>query len=94
MSIARAKEQIKSFLTEKKTEKDGKVLVIKGKWGTGKTYLWQRIYESIKTDSLVLSSYSYVSLFGVDSLNELKTQIVASCKTKTNGQGRHWSCRW
>lgn len=51
-----------------------RVLVLRGKWGVGKTHLWRTAVAGIPTDT-PLKSYSYVSLFGVGSLRELKFGI-------------------
>ncbi len=52
-----------------------RVLIIKGKWGVGKTYAWR---EYIRTRSdLPEKSISYVSLFGVEDLQQLKGLILA-----------------
>jgi predicted AAA+ superfamily ATPase len=53
------------------------VLCINGPWGVGKTYLWKKclIEASGKGDGLALGRCAYVSLFGVNSLDELKYSI-------------------
>ncbi|ENQ3287604.1 hypothetical protein ACEOXO_003605 [Vibrio cholerae] len=50
------------------------VLVIKGKWGVGKTYKWNKIIND-KSNNLKFSNYSYVSLFGLDGLKELQSRV-------------------
>ncbi|HBC3974461.1 TPA: hypothetical protein KD887_000101 [Vibrio parahaemolyticus] len=54
--------------------KEKKVLVIKGKWGVGKTFTWDKIVETYG-ESTALSNYSYVSLFGLESLKELQASV-------------------
>ncbi len=52
------------------------VICLRGKWGAGKTYAWQNRVAAGETDRLLpLPGYSYVSLFGINSLNELKFAI-------------------
>lgn len=69
MSIAIVKAQIERFLKSDAPE----VLAIKGAWGVGKTYSWNKFLGEAKTQNRIsLDRYSYVSLFGVDSLEELK----------------------
>lgn len=41
---------------------DNKVLVIKGDWGVGKTFFWNKYYEN-NINNLSQLAYSYVSLF-------------------------------
>lgn len=53
------------------------VLCIRGKWGTGKTYTWaEGIKRTRRQKGLPFTRYAYCSLFGVNSLNDLKTAIV------------------
>lgn len=73
------------------TNPENKILVLKGKWGIGKTYFWKSFFEDNNPDntaklsddkkqiiSNVLPNYSYVSLFGISNLNELKNKIFIS----------------
>lgn len=54
-------------------------IVLQGKWGLGKTYFWRnRIINPFLVDSTIhhkLKRYSYVSLFGIESLSDLKAAI-------------------
>jgi len=53
------------------------VLCIKGQWGVGKTHAWRKALASAQKDGkLALSKYSYVSLFGLNSLDDLKLEIL------------------
>jgi hypothetical protein len=70
MSVEIVKKQINKFLSTDTPE----VLAIKGGWGVGKTYCWDKYIEEFKNES-ALKSYSYVSLFGVSSIDTLK-QII------------------
>ncbi len=66
------KGEIERFL--KSTEPE--VLCITGEWGVGKTYTWQTILERLRRKREVgLSRYSYVSLFGIASLEPFKSTI-------------------
>lgn len=72
MSIETVKNEITRFLESETSE----VMAIKGKWGTGKTYSWnQFLNEAKKENKIALTRYSYVSLFGVNSLDALKYAI-------------------
>ena len=68
-------ENIVSFL--KHDEK--KVLVIKGKWGVGKTFKWNEIVEK-HSNALEFSNYSYISLFGLDGLKELQSGVFYNAR--------------
>jgi hypothetical protein len=60
---------------------DDRVLVIKGPWGVGKTYLWNEYIQArIAKRDLPQIAYSYVSLFGKTSLADIRASIFQSAK--------------
>jgi hypothetical protein len=72
MSVKVVREEIARFLESESPE----VLAIRGKWGIGKTYAWKKILkEQKKLGKVKLTHYSYVSLFGVSSLQDLKESL-------------------
>ncbi len=49
---------------------------ISGQWGVGKTFAWNQYLKDAKAkNKIALKRYSYVSLFGINSLDELKYSI-------------------
>lgn len=79
MSLELVKTQLKKFLSNEKNE----VICIKGKWGVGKSYLWGKAFkESHLENSIKYPFYSYVSLFGVDSINDVKVSIFENTLTR------------
>ncbi|HEV7891880.1 MAG TPA: P-loop NTPase fold protein [Pyrinomonadaceae bacterium] len=75
MSLEHIKAVIENFISDTRNE----LLVIKGKWGAGKTFFWQKLIEECQREKNVgRQFYSYVSLFGVNSLEELNNSILAS----------------
>jgi hypothetical protein len=71
-STVAVQNEIDRFL--KSTEPE--VLCIVGEWGVGKTYNWQTSIERMRRErSVGLSRYSYVSLFGINSLDGLKLSL-------------------
>jgi hypothetical protein len=70
MSLGLIKQEVRRFLSTTEPE----VVCIKGRWGVGKTFAWHRQVEECK-NVIALPKYSYVSLFGVNSLDELKYAI-------------------
>jgi hypothetical protein len=65
-------EEIGRFLKGK----DPEILCIKGKWGVGKTTKWNQTLDSFaKAGQFRKQRYSYVSLFGLSSLEELRNAI-------------------
>lgn len=72
MSLKQTKKVIQDFLLNK----DPEVLSIRGDWGVGKTYFWNEAIKGAKNDhKFCRGQYSYVSLFGMESLAQLKTTI-------------------
>lgn len=72
MSLEIVKSQVMKFLKSDAPE----VIAIKGKWGVGKTHAWkQYIFEASNEEKIALKRYSYVSLFGVNSLEQFKYSI-------------------
>jgi len=52
------------------------VICLRGKWGIGKTYAWNKLLqEAIANSQVALPLYAYVSLFGLNSIDELRQSI-------------------
>jgi hypothetical protein len=69
MSLKSVEAQIRAFLKTDTPE----ILAIKGAWGVGKTFLWNKVLlEAKQSYRIALKQYAYVSLFGINSLDELK----------------------
>ena len=78
MSVEIIKKEIARFLNCETPE----VMAIKGKWGTGKTYTWNEfLKESQQNKKIKLKTYSYVSLFGINSLDDFKYAIFETRKS-------------
>ncbi len=72
MAVEIVQQQIEKFLSSETPE----VMSIKGDWGVGKTYAWNKYLNFAKNkNEIALGKYSYVSLFGINSLNDLKFAI-------------------
>lgn len=79
MSIKVVKKQIDNFLNNEIPE----VLAIKGAWGIGKTYAWKKfLVEARVQQRIALDNYSYVSLFGINSLEALRKAIFENVVSK------------
>jgi hypothetical protein len=81
-------DRLQSFLYSKSPG----AIVLQGSWGRGKTYFWQKKiaadFLSDKRLSRTSRRYSYVSLFGVNSLADLKVAIFqASEESDVIGRG-------
>jgi Cdc6-like AAA superfamily ATPase len=52
------------------------VLCVTGEWGVGKTFLWRSVLDDLRNSKgLSLTRYSYVSLFGLNSLDDVKSSM-------------------
>ena len=72
MSLDNVRRELRRFLGSD----DPEVLVLKGAWGVGKTYTWNKILKETQNSGGVrLKKYSYVSLFGINSLDSFKFAI-------------------
>ncbi|EPR36134.1 hypothetical protein dsat_1662 [Alkalidesulfovibrio alkalitolerans DSM 16529] len=72
MSLEQIKKRLNSFLASDTPE----VIAIKGPWGIGKTFAWNRILKDAKKrGGIKLGKYAYVSLFGIDSIKDIKLSI-------------------
>lgn len=80
MSSKTAMKVVGDFLSDA----SGKVLAIKGSWGVGKTHFWRKevAKEARKKDSSI-SKYSYVSLFGISSIDQIKFAIFENLVDKS-----------
>ncbi|MCX2191952.1 KAP family NTPase [Pantoea agglomerans] len=75
MSIKSIKSQIDYFLALSNPF----VMAIKGDWGIGKTFSWNKyLAEARKEDRISGVKYSYVSLFGIKSIEQLKEAIFSN----------------
>lgn len=73
--------EIARFLESKTPE----VLCVRGKWGVGKTFAWKRgLREAIQQDRVALKTYSYISLFGLRDLEEIKIAILENTRSTSD----------
>lgn len=73
MSISITENVIKSFISSPIPQ----IIAIKGKWGSGKTYIWNKVLKSNR-ELLGNRQYSYLSLFGISTIQEFKTSLALS----------------
>jgi hypothetical protein len=72
MSTNLVEKEIGRFLRSAQPE----VLCISGAWGTGKTHTWKDQVSALSVaGQIALQSYSYCSLFGINSVGDLKQAI-------------------
>lgn len=72
MAMENLKAEIARFLCADEDQ----ILCLRGAWGVGKTYLWnQTLKKARDQNKLKPRMYSYVSLFGLNGLAELRMSI-------------------
>jgi hypothetical protein len=82
MSIVLTKSALRKFISTS----DPEIIALQGKWGVGKTYTWQLLLkEAISTASVGLPRYAYVSLFGTNSIDDVRQSIFENIES-TRGE--------
>jgi len=78
MSVTIVADEVKRFLATETPE----VLCISGHWGVGKTFAWNHFLAQAKSASnIALERYAYASLFGQNSLDDVKAEIFETTVT-------------
>ena len=72
MSLKTTKEQLVQLLADT----DNKVVALSGKWGTGKSFMWDQVQQA-SSDEAVKGAL-YASLFGVSSIDQVKLKLIQS----------------
>src|SRR5690606_24087745 len=70
-------KSIKESLLKFLEDETFRVAVIKGEWGIGKTFFWKNFFSEFK-EELTFRAYSYVSLFGVHDIADVKRQVFSN----------------
>lgn len=78
----------KAHLTQILSDSENKVVALSGKWGTGKSHLWQEVKSSSADDRI--KGALYVSLFGLASIDQVKLKIVQSAIPKAEEHPSWW----
>ena len=73
MLLNKIEEKLYDLLINKNDEV---VISISGEWGIGKTYFWKEIFLDKYKEELKDKKIAYISLFGMESLNDIRTSIV------------------
>ncbi|MCW2039322.1 hypothetical protein [Xanthomonas campestris] len=69
---------------------DPSAIIIRGKWGVGKTHFWRNRILSESAGKPWTQRYSYVSLFGINSLSELKVALGVATEEFNNYAMAEW----
>lgn len=82
MSLKKAKEQVIQLLGQA----DNFVIALSGKWGTGKTHLWNEVKAGSDDDKV--KNALYVSLFGLSSIDQVKRKLIEAAIPGVESHGR------
>lgn len=84
-------KEINKFLSSNTPE----VIAIRGAWGVGKTHIWNECFNTAKSkNQIALDKYAYVSLFGIDSLETLKLELLRNTNTISHKTYFNKLTRW
>ncbi|WP_227062547.1 KAP family P-loop domain protein [Acinetobacter pittii] len=89
MNTLQKEQRLKELLENNiRNEKNGTAIAITGSLGIGKTFFWRSFLDKqlsdervYKNDNVFNRKYAYVSLFGLESLSDLRTQIYSSIES-------------
>lgn len=82
MKIVQIQSEMERFLGSSEPE----AICITGKWGVGKTFAWNKKLDAATTAGNVgLRKYAYVSLFGQNSLDDLKQALFENTVSLKDG---------
>ncbi|MFT6084723.1 MAG: hypothetical protein ACJA1M_001625, partial [Alphaproteobacteria bacterium] len=86
LDLVDLQDMIKKFLVFEHMH----VLSISGAWGVGKTFAWDSEFKKFQKDNESdnwAKNYTYVSLFGINNVQNLKSKIIFSGKTEKTAEG-------
>ena len=66
-------DEINGYLLD--NNNNGKVIMLSGKWGSGKTHFWQKQIQTVLENKDKKIPNHYVSLYGKTSIQEIKNEI-------------------
>lgn len=70
MSLKTTKEHLTKLLADS----DNKVIALSGKWGTGKSFMWDEVKSA--SDDVMVKGALYASLFGLSSIEQVKVKLI------------------
>lgn len=79
MSLKSTKEQLIQLLADE----DNKVIALSGKWGTGKSFMWDQVKKASQNEKV--KSALYASLFGASSVDQIRLKLIQSAIKSAEG---------
>lgn len=84
MSVEAVEQVCKELLCENKVSS----ICIKGDWGIGKTHFWKKFLRDHAREVTRYRMYSYVSLYGINSIDDLRNAILQNMESFSNLENR------
>jgi Cdc6-like AAA superfamily ATPase len=81
-------QSTKTHLIQLLEDKENKVVALSGKWGTGKSHLWDEVKATSQDDAVKDSLY--VSLFGLSDMTQIKLKIIQSALPNADAHPTAW----
>ena len=81
MSLKKTKDQLIKLLQQL----DNSVIALSGRWGTGKTHLWNEVRAESADDNV--KKALYVSLFGLSSIDQVKRKLIENAIPVVDSHG-------
>lgn len=81
-------EKTKGQLIELLGNRDNRVIALSGKWGTGKTHLWEQVKAESQNERI--RNALYVSLFGLSSIDQVKRKLMEGVLPDSVVKGGKW----
>ena len=81
-------KETKEHLLELLGDAENKVIALSGKWGTGKTHLWEEVMKESKDETV--NGALYVSLFGLSGIDQVKRKLIESIAPGAEAHPKIW----
>ncbi len=81
MKLTKIEEKLYDILIK---QDEAVVVSIAGDWGIGKTYFWKNIFLKKYKNEIKDAKVAYISLFGIDSISDIRTSILLQTSPTKN----------
>lgn len=84
MSLTTTREQLVQLLADE----DNKVIALSGRWGTGKSFMWEQVKQ--QSQDVKIKGALYASLFGASSIDQVKLKLIQSAAKSAENHPALW----
>lgn len=82
-------KESKDHLVQLLADQDNKVIALSGKWGTGKSFMWEQVKDGSSDDKVKAALYA--SLFGASSIDQIKLKLIQSTAKSAEHHPAIWN---